>query len=122
MHEASLVKALLRQVAELIRAYDAETATRVCIHLGPLSGVEPELFHLAFERLKVEHGYDDCELELVAVPFIGECSTCHQRCESWELIFVCPFCAQGQFQILSGEAIMLENVELRFPAAGAMLS
>jgi hydrogenase nickel incorporation protein HypA/HybF len=114
MHEASLVKSLLVQLATLVREHQAETAVRVHVQYGPLSGIEPELLLSAFEWMKREHGFHDCELELIWTPLGALCQACQLAFESNELRFDCPRCGSAMIEITVGEAILLETVELRF--------
>ena len=51
MHEHSLVRSLLDQVEQLRRENGAVSVDVVTVEIGPLSGVEPDLIHSAFEQL-----------------------------------------------------------------------
>ena len=50
MHEASLARALLNQVAQIARDRQGQAVLEVIVQVGPLSGVEPLLLVEAFSR------------------------------------------------------------------------
>ena len=51
MHEYSLVRALLSQVEALRCEHDAQNVTAIRVCVGRFSGVEPDLFRMAYETL-----------------------------------------------------------------------
>jgi hydrogenase nickel incorporation protein HypA/HybF len=114
MHEASLVKSLLKQVAQLIREHQAVEAKRIHVRYGPLSGIEPDLFESAFTRMRADYDSVNCLLVLEWCPLIAVCEACLQTFESAELRFDCPRCGSFQIEFTVGEAIILESVELQF--------
>ena len=57
MHEASLVESLLEQVQTLVSEHGGGDVEVVEVEIGPLSGVEPELVDLAFQRLASGYGF-----------------------------------------------------------------
>lgn len=50
MHEASLIKGLLRQVEEIVRAEKSERAVGIKVTLGALSHFSPEHFQEHFDH------------------------------------------------------------------------
>jgi hydrogenase nickel incorporation protein HypA/HybF len=110
MHEASLVTALLRQVAELAQANDHGQIVEIRVEVGPLSGVEPVLLHEAFERLKVDTIGAAAKLSIDAVDLSCLCLQCGQHYTTPTCEFVCPMCQSPRVQVTGGDALLLESV------------
>jgi Zn finger protein HypA/HybF involved in hydrogenase expression len=47
MHERSLIRALIRQVGQLVSVNGAQRVSRIVVRIGELSGVDAKLFMLA---------------------------------------------------------------------------
>ncbi|MFO0819844.1 MAG: hydrogenase maturation nickel metallochaperone HypA [Pirellulales bacterium] len=137
MHEASLVESLLNQVVDLAashlasedfadsaltrsqltraplnRAAGARQITRIELEIGPLSGVEPELMALAFQRLAGEAGLSNARLEIVHVPLTIQCDDCQRVTETEQVSFGCDGCGSRRVTVLRGDSCILKSVEL----------
>ena len=112
MHEASLAQKLIDQVTQLAEQHAAQHVRMVRVQFGPLSGIEPDLFTLAFERLKLGTPLECCHLQWSFVGLSARCEDCRQEFMSTELCFACPACGSRRVTLLGGDAIMLESVTL----------
>jgi hydrogenase nickel incorporation protein HypA/HybF len=137
MHEASLVESLLNQVLDLAanhmesvdnadaaparssltrtpltRAAVARRITPIELEIGPLSGVEPELMALAFQRLAGEAGLSNARLEIVHVPLTIRCDDCLRETETEQVSFGCDGCGSRRVTVLRGDSCILKSVEL----------
>jgi hydrogenase nickel incorporation protein HypA/HybF len=70
MHEYSLVQAMFDQIDEVVRTSRACAVRRVQVRIGPLAGVDPELFRTAYDVYRVRTFCADAPLEIV--PAAGE--------------------------------------------------
>jgi len=116
MHEFSLVRALLSQVGDLLRAQGGEGVEAIRVELGPLSGVEPELLALAFEQSVGDTPCVGARLQLELVPLICQCDACRRRFEPVRFRFRCPTCGGVDVRVTSGEELRLVDVTIRLPA------
>lgn len=114
MHEASLVRSLLRQVETLMREYGGEAVERVCVEVGPLSGVEPVLFETAFVEQCVGSCMAGARLAIEEVPLEADCLDCEQKFEIREFLFRCVVCESTRLKITRGDGIILKSVDVRF--------
>ena len=127
MHEASLVESLLDQVAQCVQrtfalqhaylfqgehAAELSQVVRIEVELGPLSGVEPELMRLAFERLAPPFGLSHAALVLDWVPLTTRCVDCGVAAEHTTAVFHCPACGGSRVSVERGDAVILKNIEL----------
>jgi len=121
MHEASLVAALLRQVAELVAQNGGGRVGEVRVAIGPLAGVEPPLFDEAFRRLRAGSAADSAALAVDLVPLSARCRDCRAEYRSPELTFTCPECGGGDVDVTGGDAVILESITIADSAAAEIL-
>lgn len=112
MHESSLIRALLRQVAEISARHPDRRVAEIVVTVGPLAGVEPALMREAYERLAAEAAAPPARLTLKAVPLEAVCKSCRQTYASDELRFVCPHCGSREVAVQAGDGVVLESVAL----------
>lgn len=113
MHEMSLVRALLVQVDELCTSHGGEAVREVRLEVGPLSGVEPELLSIAFDRLRGDTASTaTAQLFLDEVPLEARCVTCSQVFQPQAFRFHCPTCGGFETEITRGDGVLLESVLL----------
>ncbi|MCA8984546.1 MAG: hydrogenase maturation nickel metallochaperone HypA [Planctomycetaceae bacterium] len=112
MHEYSLVRSLLRQIATIVQEQEGGVVRRVRLRVGTFAGVEPRLMEIAFRELVRESPFSAAELDIEEVPLVGRCEDCAL---DWELPpdnFLCPRCGGSRVRVMSGEAIELVELEL----------
>ncbi len=112
MHEDSLVRALLRQVEDLLRQHTAARATRVKVTIGEFSGVEPDLLELAFARQAHATAARGARLNVERVPLTGSCQRCSQSFVIRRFRFVCPSCESSAVTVTGGEQLILDSVTM----------
>lgn len=112
MHERSLVNALLAQVAELARRERAVAVRRVRIRVGSFAGVETELFRLALKEARSGPLFADTDYAISDVPLSACCHSCGSHFDVSGFRFQCNDCHSSDVQIIAGDAVILEDVEL----------
>ena len=109
MHEASLVKALLKQVEDLMRKHSASGAQKVTVTVGEFSGVEPDLLQIAFDRLAPATTAKGARLCINRACLVGVCDQCKSEFPIEQFQFRCAGCG-GDVRVTGGEELMLESV------------
>lgn len=112
MHEASLVRNLLKQVQGVSELHPGTRIARVEVEIGPLSGVEPLLLESAFRDLAPRAFAQPVELALNEVPLGARCEDCQHEFEVIDFEFRCPKCHSSRLHIIRGDSIQLVNVSL----------
>ena len=112
MHEYSLVRALLSQVDALKREHDAQRVARIRVRVGRFSGVEPDLFCLAFETLVETTSARGAKLQMEVAELEARCDGCGYEYAVEEFRFDCPTCRCCAATVVSGEDLVLESVTL----------
>ena len=120
MHEASLIRTLIAQVAELLSPYSGATLRRIRIQVGPLSCVEPALLISAWEQHR-ESGVDPmATLEIDEVPLVARCHTCAADFEPVKFCFRCPRCGGSDTKAIAGDGVMLQSIEIEEASHGTL--
>ena len=109
MHEASLCDALFDQVDRALVAHRGARVRVIRVALGELAGVDPELFRLAFDALRVDR-HPGAELDLTLVPATWRCPTCRAE-RAPDAPLACPTC-QTPLALEAGGDLTLERLEL----------
>lgn len=112
MHEYSLVRSLLRQVAVIVQEQGGAMVRLVRVRVGTFAGVEPGLLEIAFQELVRESPFPDAKLVLDEVPLVGRCEDCLHFWELHNFSFQCPRCEGRQIRVISGDTIELVELEL----------
>lgn len=112
MHELAVCQALLAQVTEVAQAHQASAVSRVTVRIGPLSGVEPRLLRQAWPIASAGSMAGDAELRVLELPLRVRCETCGAESEVSINRLLCAACGDWHTQVISGEELLLERVEL----------
>lgn len=112
MHEFSLVQSFLRQIEDLMSAQGAERVSRLRVRIGVFSGVEPELFRLAYEELAGDSRARGAQLEIETIPLVARCADCNLDFPIIGFRFLCSRCGGREVRIVSGEELILDSVTM----------
>ena len=112
MHELAVAQALVEQVDAVIEQHQASSATAIRVRIGPLAGVIPELLATAFPLAAAGSRMQHAQLEFTHAPIQVHCRTCGAETEAAMNRLICGACGDWHTQILSGDELLLESVEL----------
>lgn len=112
MHELSICQQLLTQVARVAAEHGAARVDRIRVSAGPLSGVEPQLLQQAFTLARAGTIAAEADLEIRSAPVRIRCRDCRETSEVPPNRLLCPHCRQWQVDVVAGEELILERVEL----------
>ena len=111
MHELSVCQALISQVEELAQREMAQRVERVRVGIGPLSGVEPQLLQHAYPLAAAGTLAENSELEIENRPIRVHCPTCGKTSDASASRLLCAHCGDWQTTLVSGDELMLLQVE-----------
>lgn len=112
MHELAVAQALVEQVNAVILQNNASSASLIRVRIGPLAGVVPELLGSAFPLAAAGSRMEHAVLDLVAAPIKVRCQTCGTETEAAMNRLICGACGDWHTQVVSGDELLLESVEL----------
>ena len=112
MHELAVAQALVEQVDAVIDQHGATLASLIRVRIGPLAGVVPELLATAFPLAAAGSRMEHAALEFTHAPIQVRCQTCGAETEAAINRLICGACGDWHTQIISGDELLLESVEL----------
>lgn len=112
MHEASLVKSLLKQLSELVAQHGGGRVRGIQVEVGILAGIEPVLFSEAFQHERIGTLAAEADLVINSVGLTCHCQACQLDFMTEELQFTCPSCGDNQIEISGGDAVILHSFTL----------
>jgi hydrogenase nickel incorporation protein HypA/HybF len=112
VHELAVAQALVDQVDAVIDQHHASSATLIRVRIGPLAGVVPELLATAFPLAAAGHRMETAVLDFVPAPITVRCRTCGAETEATMNRLLCGACGDWHTQVISGDELLLESVEL----------
>jgi hydrogenase nickel incorporation protein HypA/HybF len=114
MHEYALVQALLERVEREAVAYDAAAVHRLTVRIGPLAGVDRDLFAEAYRHCRPGTRCAAAELVLATEDVVWRCGACGSSIPAGEAL-VCGACGFPA-RLAGGDALVLERIELEVPS------
>lgn len=112
MHELAVCQALLDQVQIVTAEHAGVSVSRITVAVGPLSGVVPELLVRAFEVARAGSVASAAELDIQHTPIRVRCRSCGIESQASATRLVCGWCGDFHTDLLSGDELILQRVEL----------
>ena len=110
MHEYALVQALIGRVESEAHAHKATAVHRLTVRMGPLAGVDRDLFANAYLLSRPGTCCEDAELVLLTEEVDWRCAVCNAEIPFGGAL-VCPTCLFPA-RLAGGDAMVLERIEL----------
>lgn len=117
MHELSICQALLDQVEGIAREHGASRVERILLLVGPLSGVEPALLQHAYPLAAAGTIAEDATLVIEPAPVRVRCNDCGAESDATPNRLLCGVCGGWRTRLISGDEMLLANLELTIPDA-----
>lgn len=116
MHELSIAQS----VVEIARRHaDGKRVVKVELRVGHLRQVVPNALAFSFELVAQGTEVEGATLDLVPVPAIGICRQCRVQSELTLFPLQCSACSGFDLQIVAGEELIVESLELEEVKIGA---
>ena len=112
MHELSVCQGLMRQVNDIAHQHHARRVDKIVLHIGPLSGVVPELIQAAFPFASAGSVAEQAQLEIHSLPIRVYCQICHAETTAAVNRLLCGACGDWHTRLVSGDELLLQSVEL----------
>lgn len=112
MHELSICQALIEQVEAVAREHDAHSVRSIVVHVGPLSGVVPELLERSFSVVQAGTIAEHAELKIESLPVQVNCSECGAETTATSNRLVCGACGDWRVHVVTGDELLLASVEV----------
>lgn len=122
MHELAICQALLDQVHAVAANHPGAAVSCITISVGPLSGVVPEFLERAFLLARAGGPAANAELTIETPPLRIRCRSCGAEAEVAPTRLVCTSCGDFHTDLLQGDELVLQRVELLKPGTRPALT
>ena len=109
MHELSLSSAILDTA---VKHADGRRVSVVNLTVGALRQVVPESLEFYFEIVARGTVCEGARLEQTLVAARARCGGCEREWELEPLLFRCPGCSEPAAEVLSGNELEVESIEV----------
>ncbi|HBH36582.1 MAG TPA: hydrogenase nickel incorporation protein HypA [Gammaproteobacteria bacterium] len=112
MHELSICQALVDQLEGIAAQHPGKQVAEVYLGIGPLSGVVPQLLSDAFSVARAGTCASTAALHIHENEIIVRCLSCSRESTATANRLLCSHCGEWQTELVSGDELLLERVEL----------
>ena len=109
MHELSIAESVVRIAS---RQADGRRVTKVQMKVGYLRQVVPSALTFGFGLLAEGTPVEGAELEMEQIPAVGKCRLCGEESRLDGFPLKCGECGGFELEILEGEELVVESLEL----------
>lgn len=112
MHEMSLMGGVFEAIESTLAHHNVKKVTQVKLKIGKLTNAEPAAMQMAFDAYAKGTVCEGADLLVELLPVRGRCKSCGNEFPVEGLIFACPSCEHLGIQIIQGEELLLESLEV----------
>lgn len=113
MHEMGIAQQLMKIALDSIpKNLNNPKVGVINLKIGKLASVVEQSLTFCFEILTKDTPLENARLEIDSVPVRVHCKSCDHSFEVTGSVFRCPFCEDGDVEMISGREIEIISLEL----------
>lgn len=113
MHELGLCDAILKTVENILQEEHLESANRVVLSIGELSGVIPQFMENCWTAVTYGTKNQNLKLHIETIPGEVQCLDCGQKFQvAINDSLICPHCGSGKLKPIGGTDMTIEQIEV----------
>lgn len=112
MHEMSLMGGVFEVIEQTISQHNVKKVLQVKLKVGELTNAEPDALQMAFEAYSKDTICESAELIVERVSVCARCRNCGNEFAVKNMFFLCPNCENSNIEIICGEELLLESLEV----------
>ena len=112
MHEMSLMGGVFEVIEQTLSQHEIKRVLQVKLKVGELTNAEPDALQMAFEAYCKDTFCEGAELIVERIPVRGSCRSCNHEFSVPTMFFLCPKCHNTSIEIIQGEELLLESLEV----------
>lgn len=112
LHEMSLMGGVFEVIEQTISHHNVKRVLQIKLKVGELTNAEPDALQMAFEAYCKDTLCEGAELLVERVPVHARCRNCHYEFTVKSMFFLCPNCQNTSIEIIQGEELLLESLEV----------
>ena len=114
MHELGIVFHIINEIEDVGKENELKTVSSVTVEIGEVSGVHhdylEDCWKWACSKSELMNG---AELKVEVIPAVTYCESCKGEYKTVEYGKICPYCQSEKTYLLSGNEIMIKEIEAR---------
>jgi hydrogenase nickel incorporation protein HypA/HybF len=113
MHEGNFTRRIVDAVFSALAGHPEGRPTRIKVRVGETYHLEPDSVRVHYASLSRGTRLEGAVLELKETPMLLRCRRCRgaARAEDHHIL-VCFFCGSSEVDVLSGNEIVVEEIEM----------
>ncbi len=112
MHEFSIARSICRIAFEEAEKHGASCITTVCVEVGMMRQVVPELLRTAFGVASKGTTLEGAVLEIHSVPITTRCCSCNHFASCETLPLQCDNCGSNDVQFAGGNDLRVSSIRI----------
>lgn len=112
MHEMAIAKGIVDVALDTLEAHHGTVIHAIQVHIGTLSGVEPEALQFCFEAVTTGTKAAGATLEIISIPMKAKCLDCEETFQISDYRFLCPHCGSFAIQELQGRELRVASIDM----------
>ena len=112
LHEMSLMAGVFEIVEQTLAQHEIKRILKLKLRVGKLTNAQPDALCLAFEAYAQGTKAEGAELVIEEVPVRARCHRCGKEFPVTGFLFLCPHCQNVGLEILQGEELLVESLEV----------
>ena len=113
MHEMGIAQQLVQIALDAIpQDIENPKVEKLNLRIGKLASVVKHSLTFCFEIITKDTPLETARLDIEVVPVRVHCKSCDNEWEVTGPVFKCPFCENGEVELLTGREIEITSLEL----------
>lgn len=112
MHELAVTEDILKISLEEAEKYHANRVSDIFLTIGRLSSIVDDSVQFYWDHISKDTLCEGAILHFNRPPAIFKCNKCGQEYEIWDDLLPCPTCGSFDLEILSGNEMQVDHIEI----------
>lgn len=108
----TLMGGVFAAIEETVSQHEIKRVLKIKLKVGELTNAVPEALLTAFEAYSKDTICEGAELVVERVPVRARCRECLQEFDVKTMFFLCPKCQNARVEVIQGEELLLESLEV----------
>ncbi|MBN1799050.1 MAG: hydrogenase maturation nickel metallochaperone HypA [Spirochaetales bacterium] len=120
MHEFGICQNIVNIACNELKKLEQKNVRvlKLRVKVGSLHAIVNENLEMAYSILTKDTDLHGSRLELISIPVEAECKDCGYRSRIKDNFFVCAQCNSGNLEIIKGQELYIENLEVAYEEDG----
>ena len=111
MHELGIINSMVKTIGRIVQAEGLTQVKTLVLEVGELYGVVPHYMQQCWPAAVYKTFMQDTALDLRVVPGIVKCRGCGRVFNAMAADLACPGCGGADLEILSGNDVVIREIE-----------